>query len=224
MPDPVERPMKSIARPVLLAVLGFTALAAGAADPVEGGDYQRIDPPVATSDTNRIVVTQFFSYQCPHCDKFEKPFNAWAAKQPADVKVERAAVAIGHAAWQPAAVAYYALSSMKAVPAIDEAFFAAIHREGKPLASESAIADWVATQGIDRAKFLEAYRSFGVQVKAKRADSLSRDVRLPSIPSLVVNGKYLVPIADDGDFGDQLAVVDALVARERAAQAKASGP
>ena len=121
MPDPVERPMKSIARPVLLAVLGFTALAAGAADPVEGGDYQRIDPPVATSDANRIVVTQFFSYQCPHCDKFEKPFNAWAAKQPADVKVERAAVAIGHAAWQPAAVAYYALSSMKAVPAIDEA-------------------------------------------------------------------------------------------------------
>jgi hypothetical protein len=54
-----------------------------------------------------------------------------------------------------------------------------------------------------------------VQLQTRRADDLSRKVRLPSVPSLVVDGKYLVPIADDGDFRDQLAVVDALIERAR---------
>jgi len=207
--------MKTAARIALLASLSLAGFAAGAVEPKEGTDYVPVQPPVATSDASRVVVTQFFSYQCPHCYKFEKSFNAWAARQPADVKVERAAVAIGREAWMPAATAFYALLSLNAVPAIDDAFFGAIHRERKPLADEASIADWVATQGIDRAKFLAAYRSFGVGVKVKRADSLSREVQLPSVPTLVVDGRYLVAITDDGDFKDQLTVVDALVARAR---------
>ncbi len=213
--------MKTTARFALLAALTFAGLAAGAAEPKEGTDYVPVEPPVATSDASKIVVTQFFSYQCPHCFKFEETFTAWAARQPADVKVESAAVAIGRETWQPAAIAYYALLSMNAVPAIDHAFFAAIHRERKPLADEASIADWVATQDIDRAKFLAAYRSFGVGVKVKRADSLSREVRLPSVPALVVDGRYLVAIADDGDFKDQLAIVDALIGRARRDRAAA---
>ena len=59
-------------------------------------------PVLATSDAGKIVVTEFFSYQCPHCFKFEKPFADWSSRLAADVKVERAAVAIGHANWQPA--------------------------------------------------------------------------------------------------------------------------
>lgn len=218
--------MKNAARVALLASLAFAGLAAGAAEPKEGTDYVPVEPPVATSDPSKIVVTQFFSYQCPHCYKFEKTFTDWSHRQPADVKVERAAVAIGRESWQAAAIAFYALLSMNAVPAIDDAFFGAIHRERKPLADEASIAAWVATQGIDRAKFLAAYRSFGVGVKAKRADSLSREVRLPSVPTLVVDGRYLVAIADDGDFKDQLAVVDGLIERARRDRAavRASSP
>ena len=88
-------------------------------------------------------------------------------------------------------------------------------------ASIAAAAAWVAGQGIDRGAFEKAYRSFSVQLQTKRAEDQSRKVRLPSVPSLVVDGKYLVPIADDGDFRDQLALVDALI--ERARREKASG-
>ena len=102
---------------------------------------------------------------------------------------------------------------MKAVPAIDDAFFGAIHRERKPLTDEAAIAAWVAGQGIDRANFEKTYRSFSVQLQTKRADEQSRKVRLPSVPALVVDGRYLVPIADDGDFRDQLALVNGLIER-----------
>lgn len=204
-----------------MATLALAAVAVQAAEPGEGKDYFRINPAVATSDASKIVVTQFFSYQCPHCYKFEKTYAAWSAGLPKDVKAERAAVSIGHATWAPAAQAFYALTALKAVPAIDDAFFGAIHRERKPLADEAAIAAWVAGQGIDRATFEKTYRSFSVQLQTKRADEQSRKVKLPSVPTLVVDGRYLVPIADDGDFRDQLALVNGLIERARRERATA---
>ncbi len=207
--------MKTTTRLALMTVLALASVAPQAAEPVEGKDYFRIEPAAPTSDTSKVVVTEYFSYQCPHCYTFAKPFAAWAARLPEDVKAERTAVSIGHAGWVAAGQAFYALTAMKVVPAIDDAFFGAIHRERKRLDSPAAIAAWVAGQGIDRAAFEKAYGSFSVQLQSKRAEDMSRKVRLPSVPSLVVDGRYLVPMADDGDFRDQLVLVDALIERAR---------
>ena len=207
--------MNTAARLVLMAALALTSGASLAAEAVEGKDYFRVNPAVPTSDASKIVVTEYFSYQCPHCFTFAKPFAAWSARLPEDVKADRAAVSIGHASWVAAGRAFYALTAMKAVPAIDDAFFGAIHRERKNLAEAEAIAAWVAGQGIDRAAFGKAYDSFSVQLQARRAEDMSRNLRLPSVPSLVVDGRYLVPIADDGDFRDQLVLVNALIERAR---------
>ena len=184
-----------------------------------------MDPALPPADPSKIVVTEFFSYQCPHCYRFAKSYAAWTAGLPADVKTDRAAVAIGHEAWAASSQAFYALSVLKAVPRIDDAFFGAIHQERKPLTDEASITNWVAGQGIDRTQFQNAYRSFSVQLQTKRADDLSRKVRLPSVPALLIDGKYLVPIADDGDFTDQLALAKTLIERarsERAAVRKAA--
>jgi thiol:disulfide interchange protein DsbA len=215
--------MNVAASSALLAALALTAPGALAAGPVEGRDYSVVTPAAPTSDAGKVVVTQFFSYQCPHCDKLEKPYAAWTAGLPADVKAERAAVSIGHATWMPAAQAFYALAALGRVPRIDGAFVDAIHRQRRRLADEAAIADWVAGQGIDRAQFLNAYRSFSVQLQLKRAENLSRTVRLPSVPALLIDGKYLIPIADDGDFRDQLADANALIERARREKAAAKG-
>ena len=218
--------MNTATRRALVATLLLSAAATQAADPVEGKDYFRINPAAPTSDATKIVVTEYFSYQCPHCFTFAKPFAAWSAGVAKDVKADRAAVSIGHASWAAAGQAFYALTALKAVPAIDDAFFGAIHRERKKLTDEASIAAWVAGQGIDRGAFEKAYRSFSVQLQTKRAEDQSRKVRLPSVPSLVVDGRYLVPIADDGDFRDQLALVDALIERTRREKApgKAASP
>jgi thiol:disulfide interchange protein DsbA len=200
-----------------LAIAAIAALfsAAPNAAPVAGTDYQPINPPQATSDPSKIVVTEFFSYQCPHCFRFAKPYEAWTAKLPADVKVERVAVSIGHAAWLPASQAFYALTAMKQVPAIDDAFFGAIHRQRLPLDTEAAITQWAGRQGIDPAAFTQAYRSFSVKLNTQRAEDLSRAYRLPSVPTLAIDGKYLIPIADDGNFDDQLDIASALIEQAR---------
>lgn len=214
--------MKRAVPLLLIASLVVGAPAAGAAEPVEGKDYFTLNPPLPRADASKLVVTEFFSYQCPHCYKFAKPFAAWSAKLPADVRADRAAVAIGHQAWMPAAQAFYALTALKAVPEIDDAFFGAIHRDRKPLADEASITAFAAGQGIDRAAFQNAYRSFSVQLQTRRADDLSRQARLPSVPALLIDGRYLVAISDDGDFNDQLALADTLVRRARGERAAAA--
>lgn len=202
---------------VIAAIAALLALPAAAA-PVAGTDYQPINPPQPTSDPSKIVVTEFFSYQCPHCFRFAKPYEDWIAKLPADVKAERVAVSIGHQAWMPAAQAFYALTAMKKVPAIDDALFGAIHRQRLQLDSEAALTDWVGRQGIDQSAFTQAYRSFSVKLNTKRADDLSRSYRLPSVPTLAIDGRYLIPVADDGDFNDQLEVANALIEEARRAR------
>jgi protein dithiol oxidoreductase (disulfide-forming) len=194
---------------------------AAPAAPVEDKDYFTLNPAQPTSDPTKIVVTEFFSYQCPHCYSFAKPFAAWSKTLPPDVTAERVAVSIGHATWVPMAQAYYALKAMNPVPALDDAIFAAIHRQGAKLANESSIAAWLGTQGVSQTEFTKYYRSFSVQLNTKRADELSRSHQLPSVPVLVIDGKYMVRIADNGKFDDQFKVVNYLVEKERQLRAVA---
>lgn len=213
--------MKIAAPLMLVAALVLAAPVAPAAEPVEGQDYIKLNPPLPPADPAKIVITEFFSYQCPHCFHFAKPLEAWMGHLPADVKLDRAAVAIGHESWVPAARAFYALAALNAVPGIDDAFFGAIHRDSKPLADQASIAAWAAGQGIDGPAFKRAYESFSVQLQVRRADDLSRQARLPSVPALLIDGRYLIAVADDGDFGDQLALADTLIKRARGERAAA---
>jgi len=207
--------MKLAAPLLLVATLVLGAPVAMASVPVEGKDYFLVEPALPPADPSKIVVTEFFSYQCPHCYRFAKTYAAWTAGLPSDVRTDRAAVAIGHEAWNASAQAFYALSVLKALPRLDDAFFGAIHQERKPLNDEASITNWVAGQGIDRTQFQNAYRSFSVQLQTKRADDLTRAVRLPSVPALLIDGKYLLPVSDNGNFTDQLAFAKTLIARAR---------
>jgi protein dithiol oxidoreductase (disulfide-forming) len=197
-----------------LMALGVAQLS-GAAAPVEGRDYQRLSLAQPTSDPKKVVVTEFFSYQCPHCYSFAQPFEAWMRKLPPDVMVERIPVSLGRKAWEPTARAYLVFASMQMLPKMDAAIFDAIHRQGMRLDTEQALVQWVGTQRIDPKEFASLYRSFGVDTQMKVAEGKARAQQIPSIPAVVVDGKYLVAIEDNGSFQGQLAVIDELIARAR---------
>ena len=208
--------MHLVARVLVLTLAVVAAPGAWSQAPVAGRDFTVIVPSQPTSDATRVVVTEFFSYQCPHCYAFSQPFKAWAAALPKDVLCTREAVTIGHEVWEPSARAFYALKSIHKLDTVDDALFNAIHRERIPLTTEAQISSWLETKGVSKQDFASAYRSFGVNVQFNRGDQLTRAVKLPSVPAIVIDGKYLVAIANNIDYGKQLAVVDALIARARA--------
>jgi thiol:disulfide interchange protein DsbA len=211
--------MKRMIR-LLPLLLGWAVLAQGAA-PVEGRDYQTISPAQPTSDPSRIVVTEFFSYYCPHCASFARPFEAWKRTLPADVRVERVPATLGHAQWVPVQRAYLALAAMGVIDKVDDAIFQAIHQQGVRMDSEQAIAAWLATRGVDAKAFSNMYRSFGIDSQQRTVENRTRILRLPGVPTLVIDGRYMMSIVD-GDYRPQLAVAEELIKRQRQQRAAAA--
>ncbi len=207
--------MRRLVLSLSLALLAGTTIAF-AADPVEGRDYTAVQPALPIVAADKIVVTDFFSYACPHCFSFSPDLRVWESKLPGDVVLDRAAVTFGRQSWGLLAQLYYTLRALGTEKELDRTVFEAVHLEHAPLTSPDGIADWAAAHGVDRAKFLGTFGSFAVRSFAASAEELTSRVKLRGVPSIVVDGKYLVAINDNGDFEPQLAIVDALIAKVRA--------
>jgi thiol:disulfide interchange protein DsbA len=106
---------------------------------------------------------------------------------------------------------YYALEAMGLVDKLHAKVFAAIHVEKKELIKGEAIADWVAKQGVDKAKFLEQYNSFSVATKASRATQLQNAYQITGVPALGVAGRYWTDGVMARSLERALQVVDHLV-------------
>ena len=177
-----------------------------------GKDYTPISPAQPTDDAAKVEVLEFFSYGCPHCADFNPLVTAWAAKLPGDVVFRRVPVTFGRAAWANAARLYYTLEATGELARLDGEVFKAIHSDRINLFEEKAILEWVAKKGVDQKKFTEAFNSFGVMSKVKRGDQLAQAYKIQGVPSVAVDGKYLV---GGKDFSDVLAITDKLVAKVR---------
>jgi thiol:disulfide interchange protein DsbA len=185
----------------------------------EGQDYTLVSSAIAPEKSAKISVVEFFSYQCPHCFAFSQPLREWSAKLPSDVQFERESVSIGHEPWIPIARTYYTLRSMDKLASLDEKIFDAIHQQGVQLFEAPYIMGWLSKNAIAPAEFDTAYRSQAVRDAYARGEKMSMDYKIPSIPTMVIDGKYLVSIKSNVDFAQQLAIVDKLIALARTSRA-----
>ena len=181
-----------------------------------GKDYTPISPAQPTEIPAKIEVVEFFSYGCPHCAEFNPLISSWEAKLPADVVLKKVPVSFGRAAWANAAKLYYALEVTGDQHRLEADIFKAIHVERVNLFDEKNILEWVAKKGVDSKKFGEAFGSFGVMSKVKRGDQMAQAYKIQGVPSLAVEGKYLV---GGQGYAEALSITDKLVAKTRAEKA-----
>lgn len=205
---------------ILVVLLGFMlSLSACAQEPsnqyVEGKHYTELDIPVRTADPSKIEVTEVFSYQCSHCFQFEPMLEAWKKKQPADVNLVQS-----HAMWspqmEPMVRGYYTSIALKVKDKTHMPVFNALHLENKQLNTAEQWADFFSGFGIDKAKAISTYNSFGVTSQIKQAEARARGYKVTGTPEMVVEGKYLVNSRSTGSHEEMLKVVDFLVAKARA--------
>jgi len=213
----------------LLAAAAALAPAGAAAQLVEGSDYRTLTPAQPTTSPGRIEVLEFFSYACPHCNKFYPLVSAWAAKLPKDVVFKRVAVGYGRPQWLNLSRAYYALLATGDLARLDGALFHAIHEEQLPLFDEQSIADWVGKHGGNADAFANAYVSFGINNQTVQADQMVEDYQIAGVPALAVNGRYVVispgeAADEEGTFRQLLARTDKVIAMARAAGGAAHAP
>jgi thiol:disulfide interchange protein DsbA len=219
--------------------LGLAALGAAAtpSNPQAGTDYRVLDKPQQTDSGAKVEVTEFFWYSCPHCAALEPSMEQWVAKQGDRIVFKRVPVAFRDS-MAPQQKLYYALEALGKVDEMQNKVFEAIHQQRIPLNTDAQIADWIGKQGIDKQKFLDAYNSFGVQSKVRRATQLQQAYQVDGVPLLAVEGRYETSPSIVGEgLGSQpepvlhaatLQVLDWLVAKAAkdkggAAPAKAPG-
>jgi thiol:disulfide interchange protein DsbA len=200
----------------IFAALLFAALplvAAAGVAPEEGRDYLELPFPQPVETGSQIEVREFFWYGCPHCDALEPVLRAWLRKKPAGVSFLRTPGVAPH--WLVHAQAYYTFESLGVVDKVHAAFFDAYHRGQRKLDTLAALADFAAEHGIDRELFLRTFNSFGVRVKVERAKQLNAAYGIHSVPTLVVDGRYVTSPVMAGGNEQVMKVVDELIKRAR---------
>jgi thiol:disulfide interchange protein DsbA len=201
---------------VTASLFGMTAQAADV--PLEAGKtYVELTNPVPVSVPGKIEVVELFWYGCPHCYAFEPVINPWVEKLPEDVNFKRIPAMFG-GPWDAHGQLFLTLEAMGVEHKVHNAVFDAIQKQGKRLTNPDEMADFVATQGVDKDKFLATFNSFAIQGQIKQAKELAQKYGVQGVPTLIVDGKYRFDIGTAGGEKEALNVADQLIAKERAAK------
>lgn len=205
----------SMSAAALLAGLQTTTSMAQGKPPEEGLDYIKLDKPAPTDGVKgKIEVVEFFWYHCPHCNHFEPALEAWLKKLPKDVSFKRVPVAF-RPNFVPDQQLFYTLEAMGLLEKLHKLVFAAIHAEKLNLDTREQIIEWVAKQGVDKAKFVAIYDGFAVGSKTTRATQLQTAYNVSGVPALGIAGQFYTDGATAQSMTRALQVTDYLIASLR---------
>lgn len=186
----------------------------------EGIDFVAIKPAQPTETGAQVEVLEVFWYGCPHCWHLEPVMEQWVATKPQGVSFRR--MPATGPRWDPHARAYYAAESLGKLDLFHGALFKAMHAQKRNIMTENDLVKFAGEVGIDPKAFREAYHSFHVDGRVRKADEMGRRYGIDGVPALIINGKYRTSPSQTGSEDRLLEVLNTLVAQEIAAQGGAS--
>lgn len=215
--------MRALRFALIAASLVASTAFASPTDPKNGVEYTTLPQPQPTQAAGKKVeVIEFFMYHCPHCNALEPSFEQWVKKQGDNIVLRRVHIP-SSGPNDPEAHLYLTLEALGKVDQMHAKVFKAWHVDHIRLNKDDDIIDWVSKNGIDRAKFLDAWNSFGVVTKLHRLPQIVNDYKVDGVPTVVIDGKYMTSPAIVANsvktsseavlFPATLQVMDVLVAR-----------
>jgi thiol:disulfide interchange protein DsbA len=174
-------------------------------DPKPGAEYTVLSTPQPSQTAGKKVeVIEFFMYHCPYCHALEPVLEQWVTKQGNNIIFKRI-----HMPYQG--------------PSDPEAhLFLTLQAMGKNEEYQAEIMD--AVGDIVRRKRSETLTEQEVLDVASRLPGIvSKNYRVESVPTIIVDGKYVTSPAQVGEtvrgqnqqqvFNETLQVVDALITK-----------
>nr|WP_233258834.1 thiol:disulfide interchange protein DsbA/DsbL [Shewanella sp. YLB-09] len=162
---------------------------AEAKDFVEGVDYVQVRGiPEAISP----IVREFFSYNCPHCYRQDPIFEETVELLGDKVKFERTPIGAGRPSWILSQEAYYLAQKLKMIRQVHGNLFKRIHEKEGPFTRPEQLKDFFVQQGVDAKDVDEAMNSIDSSLAIANYDTQAQLAGIRGVPSLLVNGKYLI--------------------------------
>ena len=176
----------------LLLASACTAQSSTPAPYTEGNQYVTLPAPYQRySSAGKVEVVEVFSYACIHCAHFAPIAEKLRKELPAGVDFKLVPAPFS-AEWLPFARAYYAADKLGVVGRTHLQLFTAKFDEHYPINSMDELANFYASQGVDRTKFLDIATSPEATAKLKSDLALIQHWQVDGTPSIVVDGKYRV--------------------------------
>ncbi|MFA0012192.1 thiol:disulfide interchange protein DsbA/DsbL [Vibrio lentus] len=184
------------------------SLSAHAAKFNEGEHYKVLD----LEASKKPMVTEFFSFYCPHCNSFEPIIQQLKQQLPADAKLQKNHVSfMGGNMGLPMSKAYATMIALKVEDKMVPVMFNRIHNMNKPPRDEAELRQIFLDEGIDAKKFDAAYNGFAVDSMVRRFDKAFKDSGLSGVPAVVVNNRYLVEAQGINSLDEYFALVNFLL-------------
>jgi thiol:disulfide interchange protein DsbA len=218
--------LKFILTAAALSAVAFTA-SASPADPKNGVEYKTLAAPQPVDTGKKVEIIEFFDYACPHCAAFDESLNAWVKKQGDNIVFKRMHIS-RPGTDLPQEKMFFTLEAMGVLtPELHTKAFNEIHVNRNRLNRDEQVFEFIAKQGIDKQKFIDTYRGFGVAGRVRKSIAMMDAYNVDSWPLLAVDGKYLTSptMADAGVnaakteadlHGEVSQVLDVLVVKAKA--------
>jgi thiol:disulfide interchange protein DsbA len=181
---------------VALFAVALLPLVASAAKWEEGKHYS-VAP---TSKTNKAEVREFFSYYCPACRGFEASLPEIKNALPDNATLEKTHVDfMGHTSPEiqfMISTAHTVAERTGLRKEFAAALFTHLQTKRQSISDQNDLKAIYVSIGGSADKFDKGMKSFSIVSEAKRnkklQDTLSKGRYLTSVPTFVVNGKYVI--------------------------------
>ena len=166
------------------------------------------------TEYDQIVIYEFFWYGCPHCFNLEPTMNQIEADLGKDTILIKVPVSLRDT-WQNHAKAYFTLKQMNLDDDLHNKLFEEIHINSQRLDTKDSLSQFVSNNGYNAKKFEQLFDSFGTEIRMNKASRLAREYQIKSVPTLVINGKYMTSGSYVSSYDELVDVVNLLIEKER---------
>ncbi len=179
------------------------------------GDYLELAQPldIGRKDGKPFVI-EFFWFGCSHCNATLGHIINWKKRNAAaniDVDLITMPAAFG-GLWDVHAKAYYANEQLNLAKEAYVATYDALHKQRLSLQNAEELADFYSSKyQIDRQDYIDAFNSFAVQSKVRKVGVLMSRAGVNSVPTFIVNGKYIVDAQLAGGTENLFNAIDVLL-------------
>lgn len=176
---------------VWLTLIGvIMAFSASAADFTEGKQFVTLDRPA----TQEPQVLEFFSFYCPHCYQFSQIYHIPDAIQkglPAGTKMVKYHVDFLGDLGKNLTEAWAVAIALGVEDKISPLMFDAVQKN-QTVQKPEDIRNVFISAGVKGEDYDSALNSFVVKSLVVQQEKAAADLQLRGVPSLFVNGKYMV--------------------------------
>lgn len=171
------------------ALIFFAAFQVHATEFKEGDHYQVLE----LTQSEQPMITEFFSFYCPHCFRMEPIVQALKNQLPEGVTFQKEHVSfMGGAQGKNMSKAFATAILLEKQSDIVPALFRQLHVKKTPPKNVDDIKQVFVDSGVEATQFDGAFNSFAAHSMVSRFDKAFQDSGLTGVPALIVNNKYLV--------------------------------